>query len=328
VSEAPEERLRFDGRVAIVTGAGRGIGRSHALLLASRGAAVVVNDLGTDVYGFGLSDDPAGCVVGEIVESGGKAVASYEDVASPEGAATIVRQALEAFGRLDVVVNNAGFLDRAAFPEVDRDELYRQLDVHLGGSFNVTRAAWPHLVETRAGRVVLTTSPLGLYGGATSTAYGAAKGAVAALTRCLADVGREEGVNVNAISPGAFSRMTEVGGSNDALRQFTARHRTAENISPLVALLSHERCATTGEIFAVSGGRVARILVAETPGFVKPDHSPEELLASWSEVVDQSGYVVPTTTAESLAFGRDQLRRAGIDVPAFDDNAYSWGRNS
>jgi NAD(P)-dependent dehydrogenase (short-subunit alcohol dehydrogenase family) len=284
---------------------------------------VVVNDLGTDVYGGGSSGDPATQVVREIIAAGGKATASSADVASPEGAAATVELALEAFGRLDAVVNNAGILDREAFPDVGRDELERQLAVHVGGSFNVTRAAWPHLLAAGEGRVVLTTSPLGLYGGATGTAYGAAKGAVAALTRSLADVGRPANIKVNAISPGAYSRMTEVGGSNDALRRFTAQHRTPDHVSPVVALLSHPRCPVTGEIFVVSGGRVARVLVAETPGFVKPGHSPEELLAHWSEVVDEQGYLVPQTTAESLAFGREQLRRAGVYVPALGVDAYS-----
>ena len=309
------ERLGFDGRVVVVTGAGRGIGRSHALLLAGRGAAVVVNDLGSGVRGEGSSPEPAQQVVAEIEAGGGTAAASADDVSTAEGGAALVELALARFGRLDAVVCNAGILDRATFPEVDLPELSRQLAVHLGGAFNVVRAAWPHLLASGAGRVVTTTSPAGLYAGVTETAYGAAKAALLGLTRSLAALGRPAGVKANAISPGAFSRMTEAGAANEAFKRFTEQHRTPAAISPIVAVLAHPRCPATGEVFSVSGGRVARVFVAETPGFVRPDHTPEELLAGWDAVVDKRGYVVPETTTDALAVGLEQLRRAGVEVP-------------
>lgn len=309
------DELSFEGRVAIVTGAGRGIGRSHALLLASRGAAVVVNDLGVDVHGNASSAGPADEVVAEIEAAGGTAVASTEDITSPEGAAAIAATAVERFGRIDAVVNNAGILDAARFPDVGLDELNRQFAVHVGGSFNVTRAAWPHLVASRSGRVVMTTSPAGMYGGSSETVYGAAKAALIGLARSLAVVGRDAGIKVNAIAPGAYSRMTESGVANDAFKAFTAAHRTPAQVSPLVALLTHERCPATGEVFVVSGGRVARAFMAETIGYVDPSHAPEDLLRHWDDVMDEKDYGVPATTADCLAFGFEQLRNAGVDIP-------------
>jgi NAD(P)-dependent dehydrogenase (short-subunit alcohol dehydrogenase family) len=309
------DELSFEGRVAIVTGAGRGIGRSHALLLASRGAAVVVNDLGVDVHGNTASIGPADEVVAEIEDAGGIAVSSREDITSPAGAAAIAAVAVERFGRIDAVVNNAGILDAARFPEVDLDELNRQLAVHVGGSFNVTRAAWSHLVTSGSGRVVMTTSPAGIYGGSSETAYGAAKAALIGLARSLAVVGRDAGIKVNAIAPGAYSRMTEAGVANDAFKAFTAAHRTPAQISPLVALLAHEECPVTGEVLVVSGGRVARAFIAETTGYVNPSHTAEDLLEHWDEVLDETDYGVPETTGDGLAFGFEQLRNAGVDIP-------------
>jgi len=307
--------LGFEGRVVIVTGAGRGIGRSHALFLASRGAAVVVNDLGVDVHGNESSSGPAHDAADEIVATGGAAVASTEDITSPAGAEAIAARALERFGRIDAVVNNAGILDAGRFPDVGLEELNRQVSVHLGGSFNVTRAAWPHLVASGSGRVVMTTSPAGMYGGSSETVYGAAKAALIGLARSLAVVGRGSDIKVNAIAPGAYSRMTESGVANDAFKAFTAAHRTPDHISPIVALLSHRSCPVTGEVFVVSGGRVARAFMSEAIGYVDPTHTPEDLLRNWDRVMDEKDYRVPATTADCLAFGFEQLRNAGIEVP-------------
>jgi NAD(P)-dependent dehydrogenase (short-subunit alcohol dehydrogenase family) len=288
---------------------------------------VVVNDLGVGVRGEDSSSEAAYDVVAEIEAAGGIAAVSVDDVGTAEGGAAIVEVGLARFGRIDAVVCNAGILDQGVFPEVALPELSRQLTIHLGGAFNVIRAAWPHLIASGAGRVVTTTSPAGLYAGVTETAYGAAKAALLGLTRSLAALGSVSGVKANAISPGAFSRMTEAGGANEAFKRFTERYRTPADVSPVVAVLAHRLCPASGEVFSVSGGRVARVLVAETPGFVRPGHSPEELLAGWDSVVDERDYAVPKTTGDALAFGLEQLRRAGVAVPPLSLDEFSVRRS-
>ena len=211
--------LSFEGRVAVVTGAGRGIGRAYALLLAQRGASVVVNDLGGSTEGTGTDLGPASEVVDEIAAAGGSAVADGHDVSSVQGAQALVDAAVERFGRLDVLVNNAGIVRWAGFPEADADNLAAHLAVHLGGSFNTTRAAWPHMVEQDYGRIVMTTST-GIFGLPNNTSYATAKGAVIGLTRSLATAGRRQGIKVNCVAPAAFTRMAGgPGGQTETARE-------------------------------------------------------------------------------------------------------------
>lgn len=274
--------LRFDGRVAIVTGAGRGLGRSHALLLASRGARVVVDDPGVALDGSGGDAAPASEVAAEIEAAGGIAMASTASVATPEGAAEIVAAAVDAFGRLDVVVNNAGVIVYKSVEATTPADLDAHLAVHVGGSFHVSRAAWPHLVASGAGRIVMTTSTAFL-GKETLAAYGAAKGGVVGLMRTLALEGAPHGIRVNAIAPAAASRMA--GGSGPAGTFSPGAGRgTPEDVSPLVAVLAHEACPANGEIYTTSEGWVARIFVAQTHGWVAPGHTPEQLLEHWDAV--------------------------------------------
>src|SRR5438046_2527093 len=190
--------LRFEGRVAIVTGAGRGIGRAHALLLAERGASVVVNDLGGSMAGEGTDAGPSSTVVAEIVATGGVAVADTNDVATVFGADALVEAAVARFGRIDILINNAGIMRWAAFPEADADDLARHLAVHVGGSFNTTRAAWPRMVEQGYGRVVMTSSS-GMFGLPNNLSYATAKAAVIGLTRSVATGGAAHGLKVNLI---------------------------------------------------------------------------------------------------------------------------------
>jgi len=196
----------FDGRVAVVTGAGRGLGRSYARLLAERGASVVVNDLGGSIEGDGADAGPAQSVVEEIVAAGGRAVADTHDVSTQAGGEAIIDAAIEHFGRIDIVVNNAGIIRWAGLPEVDLANLEAHLAVHLVGSFNTTRAAWPHFVEQGYGRVVLTTSS-GLFGFDNNLSYAAAKAGVVGLARSAKLAGEPHGIKVNLIAPAAQTRM-------------------------------------------------------------------------------------------------------------------------
>ncbi|MEW2397169.1 SDR family NAD(P)-dependent oxidoreductase [Streptomyces sp. NPDC046862] len=284
--------LSFEGRVAVVTGAGRGIGRAHARLLAERGAKVVVNDLGGTMEGEGSDAGPAQKVVDAIVAAGGQAVADTNDVSTETGGRAIVDSALNAFGRVDIVVNNAGIIRWAGLPDVDLDNLERHLAVHLLGSFNTMRAAWPHFVEQGYGRVVLTTSA-GLFGLDNNLSYAAAKGGVVGLARSAKLAGEPHGIKVNLIAPAALTRM---GGIEDddaaAARQ---AGMPSEAVSPLVAYLAHESCPVNGEIYAAGAGRFARFFIGSTPGYVHPDGPAtiEDVVANWEAINDEKGYYVP-----------------------------------
>jgi NAD(P)-dependent dehydrogenase (short-subunit alcohol dehydrogenase family) len=277
--------LRFDGRVAVVTGAGRGLGAAYARLLAARGAQVVVNDLGSSMGGEGADDGPASDVVAEIVAAGGTAVADTHDVTTEAGADALVATATDRFGRIDVVVNNAGIMRWAGMPAVDERDLSRHWDVHVGGAFNTTRAAWPRLVDQGYGRVVMTTSS-GVFGLPNNLAYAAAKGGVIGLTRSLATAGAEHGIGVNAIAPGAFTRMAGKGEAPPAM--------TPELVAPMAAYLAHEDCPVNGEIYAAGFGRFARVFIAQAEGYVAPGGaSLEDVADHWDEINDEASYSVP-----------------------------------
>jgi NAD(P)-dependent dehydrogenase (short-subunit alcohol dehydrogenase family) len=287
----------FEGRVAVVTGAGRGIGRAHALLLASRGARVVVNDLGGSMQGVGVDAEPAAAVAGEIVAAGGTAISDGSDVASTEGAQTLVDTAVERFGRVDVVVNNAGIIRWAGLPDADADNLASHLAVHVAGSFNVTRGAWPHMVEQGHGRIVMTTSA-GLFGLPENLSYAAAKGATVGLTRSLATAGAAHGIKVNAIAPAAMTRMA--GRASDATPEMSP-----DLVAPMVAFLAHDDCPVSGEIYAAGAGRFARIFIAETEGYVHTGTAPtiEDVARNWATINDETGYSVPADlNAWSISF--------------------------
>jgi NAD(P)-dependent dehydrogenase (short-subunit alcohol dehydrogenase family) len=266
------DELRFDGRAVVVTGAGRGIGRSHALLLASRGAKVVVADSGAALDGSGSSRGPADEVVQEIVANGGDAVACSASVADEAGASVIVGTAIEHFGRLDVVVNNAGISDKHRFPELSHEQFRRMMDVHFFGTLNVTKAAWPHLLEAAHGRVVNTTSE-GVLGAQTElTSYGAAKGAVWALTRNLAAEALTTGIRVNAVAPRARTRMSEDGqkvtdeSAPDPAVASMLDRMDPDLVAPAMAYLAHESCRLNGEVLVAGGGDVMRLAPIVTRG--------------------------------------------------------------
>ena len=291
--------FRFDGRVAVVTGAGRGIGRAYALLLAARGASVVVNDLGGSMAGEGSDAGPAAAVAAEIVEAGGAAIADGSDISVVAGAEALIAAAVERFGRIDVLVNNAGIIRWASFPEADLDTLERHLAVHVAGSFNTTRAAWPHMIGEGYGRIVMTTST-GMLGLPGNLSYATAKGGVVGLMRNLAVEGASHGIKVNAIAPAAVTRMAGPSGDEP---ESVAPAMAPEQVAPMVAYLAHEECPVTGEIYTAGFGRFARLFVATTEGYVAPDASVEDVAAHWAQINDEAGYSVPADLeAWSAAF--------------------------
>jgi NAD(P)-dependent dehydrogenase (short-subunit alcohol dehydrogenase family) len=277
------EPLSFDGQVAIVTGAGGGLGRSHALELARRGALVVVNDLGGAVDGTGSSTSAAELVVAEIKAAGGDAVANGDSVATPEGGEAIVQCAVDSYGRVDVVVNNAGILRDAAFKNVTPELLDPVIDVHLKGAFNVLRHAWPRLREQNYGRIVNTTSGSGMFGNFGQSNYGAAKAGLMGLTRVLSIEGERNNVRVNAIAPIAHTRMTSEQIPDDMV---------PELISPMVAYLCHASCEITGQAYSVGGGRVSRLFLGMTTGITEPDLSVEMIAERIGEIEETSEFVI------------------------------------
>ncbi len=295
----------FEGRVAVVTGAGRGIGRAHARLLAERGASVVVNDLGGSTAGVGADGGPAAAVVGEIVAAGGTAVADASDVADEAGAQALVDTAAEHFGRIDVVVNNAGIIRWADFPDADAEHVASHLAVHLGGSFNTIRAAWSRMVEQGYGRIVNTTST-GMFGLPNNVGYATAKAAVVGMTRSLATAGRAHDIKVNLVAPAAFTRMAGAADDDSPM----ATQMAPDLVAPMVAFLAHEDCPVTGEIYAAGAGRFARIFIAQAPGYVDTTGAPsvEDVAAHWPEINDDSGYTVP---ADLMAWSATFLAHLG-----------------
>jgi NAD(P)-dependent dehydrogenase (short-subunit alcohol dehydrogenase family) len=270
--------LRFDGRVAIITGAGGGLGRSHALELARRGAMVLVNDLGGALDGSGSSASAAQRVVDEITALGGEAVPNDDSVASAEGGEAIVQAALDAFGRVDVLVNNAGILRDRTFHNMNAEQIDQVIDVHLKGAFYVSQPAYRWMRAQGYGRIVNTSSASGLFGNFGQANYGAAKAGLAGLTRVLAIEGAQHDIKVNAIAPIAATRMTE-----GILGEF-AFNAAPGFVSPLVAYLANEECAVNGHVYSVAGGRIARIFMAETSGLVLKENTAEGIRASLSMI--------------------------------------------
>ena len=297
--------VRLDDRVAIITGAGGGLGRQHALLLASRGAAVVVNDVGGALDGSGASAGPAQQVVDEITAFGGQAIANTSSVSEPEAAAAIVQDAIDAFGRVDIVVNNAGILRDKSFSKMTPDLVDPVLAVHLKGAFNVTQAAWAHMRDQNYGRIISTSSAAGLFGNFGQANYGAAKMGLVGLTHVLAVEGARNNITANAIAPLARTRMTE-----ELLGGAMADKLDPKLVSPLVAYLVSEDCTTTGHVYSVGGGRIARVFVGLTPGWARADGelSIEDVRDHFEEIEDTDGFVVPAGAADELKIVARALR--------------------
>ena len=304
--------LRFDGRVAIVTGAGGGLGRQHALTLAARGCKVVVNDLGGSAHGDGNSSSAADKVVEEIRSAGGEAVSNYDSV---ENGTAIVQTALDAFGTVDIVINNAGILRDVSFAKMTKAEWDIIQRVHLDGSMSVSHAAWPIMREKGYGRIVMTTSAAGIYGNFGQANYCAAKLGILGLANCLAEEGRSKNIFVNTIAPLAASRLTETVLPPELLKMLQP-----EAVSPLVAWLCHEECPETKGLFEVGAGFIAKLRWERTAGYAFPNgraFSADDVAKHWGKITDFSESTHPTTTTESF-----QPILEGVNNPKLGGNEF------
>ena len=295
--------LGFDGKVAIITGAGGGLGRQHALLLASRGALVVVNDLGGALDGSGSDKGAAQKVVDEIVALGGVAVADTNSVSTPEGGAAIVKSAVDAYGRVDIVINNAGILRDKSFHNLTPELMNPVFDVHLKGAFHVTQPAFVLMREQGYGRIISTSSAAGVFGNFGQANYGAAKMGLVGFMRVLAVEGAKYNIKANAIAPLALTRMTE-----SLFSGAMAEKLQPELISPIVAFLAHEDCPVSGEVYSVGGGRVARVFIGETPGYFNANLTMEDVRNNFEQIRNEEGYIVPANISEETAMFMPYLK--------------------
>lgn len=291
-----QDELRYDGKVAIVTGAGGGLGRAHALLLASRGAKVLVNDLGSTALGSGADQGPAARVVDEIRAAGGEAAANTESVVD---GGRLVEAALDHFGRVDIVINNAGFLRDVGLHKMREQDWSDLYDVHLLGAFRIIHAAWPRMREQQFGRIVNTSSAAGIYGNFGQVNYGTFKLALHGLAQALAVEGAARNVHANSIAPAADSRLTRTVMTPEQLAPMRA-----EMVSPLVAWLVHADCSETGSLFEVGGGWIGKLRWERTRGVrlgEGHDFAPEAVRDQWDDIIDFAGADHPRTFAEGMA---------------------------
>ena len=285
--------MDLQNRVAIVTGAGRGMGRSHAIMLASRGARVIVND----IRPAGAAENAADEVVRDIVGRGGSAIADEHSVVG--GASELVRHAIDAYGRLDIVVNNAGVLSGTAFADAAPQDWQSVFDVHFRGTVDVTRAAWPHLVRSGNSRII-TTASSGMLGNVGLSSYGAAKGAIFSLTRSIAMEGKPFGIHANCIFPSAWTRMTmEI--NDPAVSATLQRYFQPEHVSALVVWLCHQDTKISNEAFQVSGGRAGRVTMAMMPTVRVADSTPEQWAQHQAELLADGPLTALVSTAQMFA---------------------------
>ena len=300
-------QMRFDDDVVIITGGGRGLGREHALAFAARGAAVVVNDIGVEPDGLAGSAQVAQSVVDEIIAAGGRAVADGHSVTTAEGAAAVVQTALDAFGTVSILVNNAGIIDFAPREHISDDGWRRMIAVTLDGTFQMSKAVWPHFVAQRHGRIVNTTSNAGFAGNEQLVHYGAAKLGVAGFTKALANEVGDSGITVNAIAVTRMNRDDFFGGADASGDDWQSDIRAGKVpmgppaiVSPTVLWLAHRSTTLNGDIFSVSSGKVARVGFVVGAGYFNPDHRPEDLRDNVDALRSLDGGLDPRSTLDEL----------------------------
>lgn len=301
--------LRFDDRVAVITGGGRGLGRAHALLLAARGAKIVVNDPGVSMAGDATDEGPADVLVAEIRAAGGQAAANTDSVATPEGGEAIIAAALDNFGRIDILIHSAGNVRRGSLSELEYADFQSVLDVHLRGAYHVVRAAFPHMMAQQYGRIVLTSSINGLYGKSDNVTYAMCKAGFMGLSNTAAIEGQHDGIKSNLIIPAAVTRMS------DGIDTSQFPPMDPELVAPMACYLCHEDCAVTGEMYVAMAGRMARAWVSETPGLYRPEWSLEDV-AGQIEAIRNTGdplefTPVPDGQLDHLMHGFKMARDGG-----------------
>ncbi|KAF4838939.1 Peroxisomal multifunctional enzyme type 2 [Colletotrichum tropicale] len=288
---SPSNSIRFDNRVAIVTGSGRGLGRQHALLLGALGASVVVNST-TSTTAQATADD--------IIKAGGKATICVGSVSDESVAQTLIKTAIDTFGRIDIIINNAGTFDPKPFEQTTVADLRDMLSVHVEGSYNLTHAAWPHMQKQKYGRIVMITSHT-IFGMAGSAAYAAAKLALVGMAKTLAVEGEPNGIQVNSVATTAFTDAVQKNTPDAGMQAFMKANLPAEDPARAVVWLAHEDCKANGEVIGAQGRVVSRIFLAETEGFQgsrEGEWGVQNVRDSWSQVVDEKDYVVPASTNE------------------------------
>lgn len=299
-------QLRFDDRVAVITGAGRGLGRAYAELLAGLGAKVVVNDVGGTMRGDVFEADVAAEVVQAIKDGGGEAVASTDSVATAAGGRAIVESALDHYGRLDILIHNAGNVRNGSLTEMSYEDFEAVVDVHLRGAFHVVRAGFPVMSSAGYGRVVLTSSIGGIYGNRNVANYAVSKAGLIGLSNVVALEGADVGVGSNVIIPSALTRMAagiDTSGYPDM---------RPELVAPTVGYLAHESCTLTGELLVAIAGRVARAYIGETPGVHQPAWTVDDVAARLGEIRDTGdSWILPPLTAHAEHIGRSFAMATG-----------------
>lgn len=312
--------VSFKNRVVIVTGSGGGLGRTYALEIARRGGAVVVNDLGGTVEGSGASSTMADQVVNEIKAAGGQAVANYDNVATTDGARRIAATALDTFGRIDALINNAGNFRASWFEDYTKEDLESLITTHLIGTFNVTQAVWPHMKAQHYGRIVFTSSSAGLFGHEKLSAYGAAKGGVAALMNVLSEEGESHGILCNGLMPNASGRMTLRAGEKmspeDAKEAMANAAGIGNSMEPIfntgiAVYLASEDCRSTHSLYSACRGRIARVFIGVTNGWQGSCEQPstvEDIAAHFDQIRDLThGFHTPRSPSEEHSIVASQV---------------------
>lgn len=304
--------LAFDGQVVLITGAARGLGRAYADLLATRGARLVLNDIGVSAGGADPSAVISAQAAAEIRASGGDAVADASDISTEDGAARAVATAIDHYGRIDAVINNAGFVRSGPITETSLADFDAMLDVHARGAFLVTRAAWRFMEPQRYGRIVLVTSAGAIHGQRSLCAYSAAKGAVIGMTQALAVEAEPLGIRINALAPLAYTRLA-AGIPDEDHRAHFERHARVDQVAPMAALLAHRECPVNGMIFDAGAGRFARVFLAEGDGFLDTEPTPETVRDHIDEILSDRGFA-PSDDADAAVARTVSLieRRAAV----------------